>query len=172
MLTQRINWKELAQLVKGPDIENCVFSSDDGNRAIEIIIGDDQIRDAVDYYIGLYPGFEVVRMMLMQIRPWSGMNRCYEKYHSESNVQRKCLAIGLLGDIGDSRAGGWIREFLSSPDIDIQRSAADTLEQMVWRKRLNREQVEELVAVAEVHTNEHVRRRAVEIRAHFRRQFE
>ena len=49
-------------------------------QAIEILLGEEILRQAVDYYISAEPGSELARYVLWQIHPWSAMNHCYADF--------------------------------------------------------------------------------------------
>ena len=71
-----IDWEELAQELGTlrPDGES--GGSDEARRAIELLLGEDRLRQAVDYYVAGRRGSELARHVLWQLHPWSAMQRC------------------------------------------------------------------------------------------------
>ena len=64
-----IDWHELAIKVGTIRENGESVSSKDAWRALEIIIGEQNLRNAVDYYIDGFDGSELVRFILGQIHP-------------------------------------------------------------------------------------------------------
>jgi hypothetical protein len=161
-----INWETLAKEIGaiGEDGRE-IGSSSFGKRAIEKLLGEGNLRDAVDYYVDRKPGAELVRSVLWHIHPWSAMKYCYNIYHSSQDIENRRSAVELLRVIADERALPWVKEFLQDPDIGIQNWGAGLLDQMMWSKLVDPEDAEDLIVCAEQHANEKVRETAAFIRS-------
>src|SRR5262249_56261219 len=85
-----IDWEQLAREVGSlrEDGEHC--SSDLGLRALEVIVGEDRLRAAVDYYVAGGRGSELARFVLLALHPSSALCPCYEIYPSHADVPTRC----------------------------------------------------------------------------------
>jgi len=155
-----IDWEQLAREVGSlrEDGEHC--SSDLGLRALEVIVGEDRLRAAVDYYVAGGRGSELARFVLWALYPWSAMCRCYEIYRSDADVATRCSAVELLRVVGDRRALPWVSEFLDDQDPGIQAWGAGMLDQLLWSRLVFPEECEELLKKCRAHPNEQVRETA------------
>lgn len=163
-MIEPIDWEHLAKQLGTlrPDGESC--SSDDAGRAIESIIGEEQLRAAVQYYIAGRPGSELARFVLRQLRPWSAMQHCYEIYRSRAALEDRVSAVELLRVVADRRALPWLIEFLGDPDPGIQLWGAGLLDQLLWSRLVEPEECFEQLRMLDGHKNEMVREKAVFIR--------
>lgn len=132
--------------------------------ALEKLIGPQNLRDAVDHYIGFKPGFELVRSVLWEIQPWSAMTYCYELYQTLPNIEIRRSAIELLRVIADKRVLLWVNEFLDDTDEGIQAWGFGVLDQLLWKELVEQEEVEPLLVRAEQHSNQRVRENASFVR--------
>lgn len=87
--------------------------------ALELMIGEEAIHQAMDYYVAWKPEAELARNVLWRLRPWSVMQRCYEIYHFSADIEQRGVAIDLLRVVADERALDWIEEFLADPNDGI-----------------------------------------------------
>ena len=163
-MKEQIDWRALAQQV-GALREN---GESGGSRfaceALEILLGEDNLRRAVDYYISGKSGSELARSVLWQIHPFSAMQYCRDIYKSDLPIEHRRLAVELLRVVADKRAVDWIDEFLEDEDVDIQNWGVGVLDQLLWSDLVEPEAVEPLLAKAEIHTNAKVRETAEFIR--------
>ncbi|HEX8474381.1 MAG TPA: hypothetical protein VF666_10140 [Pyrinomonadaceae bacterium] len=134
-----------------------------GRRAIEVLLGEENMRAAVDYYISGEAGSELARDVLKTVRPWSAMKRCYEIYGADGEIVRRRLAVELLRAVADERAVVWVGEFLEDTDDEIQMWGAGILEQLADEGRVAVEDVGELLEKARHHANPAVREIALGI---------
>ena len=167
-MREPIDWIELSRKI-GQD-KSIIYSSSFAMLAIEQIIGEDAIRQAVDYYVAYRRESELVYHVLWRLRPWSAIQRCYEIIRSSDDREDRRAAVGLLKVVGDERVLDWIDEFLGDPDDWIQQGAINILDQMLFSGgiRYNEpamEKVDRLLASAETHPNPNVRQGAVSLRA-------
>ncbi len=159
-----IDWVELSRKIAQSKLSPIAFV------ALEQIIGEDVIREAVDYYVAWKQERDLVRSILWAIRPWSAMQRCYEIIRSSDDREDRRAAVELLRVAADERALDWIDEFLADPDDWIQQGAVNILDQMLFGGgiRYNEpamEKVDRLLASAETHPNPNVRQGAASLRA-------
>lgn len=73
-----IDWRALAQQVGdlNPDGSEKGSGTESGIRALELIIGEENIRGAVDHWTSLKPGFETAEKALLIIRSTVAMEYC------------------------------------------------------------------------------------------------
>ena len=167
MSTEEIDWAKLAVELglKAPYGEYCC-GSDDAQRALELMIGEDLLRASVDYYVQQRPASSLARSVLWQLRPWSAMRRCWEIYKGPHTVETRRTAVELLRVVADRRALPWISEFLDDPDALIQAWGAGVLDQLLWSELVDQQEAEAILRAAEQHSNEWVRERAQFIRSY------
>lgn len=163
-MKEEVDWKILAEKIETPDENGKPVFGFDANRAIEILIGEGNLRKAVDCYISGQSGFELAQSVLRQIQPWSAMQYCYEIYKSERDIDERRLAVILLVIIADSRALNWINEFLDDEDEFIQGSGISIVAELRLSGWINFEDCEDLLLKAESHANSNVREQAEYIR--------
>lgn len=155
-MTKHIDWEALARGL-GTLTDNGESSSTQfARKALETIIGEDSLKDAVDYYIKGGPGSELARSVLWHLHPWSAMRYCHEIFASEHPVEDRRSAVELLRVVADERAAGWIKEFLEDEDAGIQIWGAGVLDQLLWSSIVDREDVEPLLTLCLNHDNEAV----------------
>lgn len=164
-----VDWKTLAEQVGTLRDNGEVGDASYARQAIEILLGEEILRQAVDYYISGEPGSELVRYVLWQIHPWSAMNHCYHIYKSDADIEKRRLAIELLRVVADRRAMEWITEFLEEADPQIQMWGAGVLDQLLLSGLISEEEAEESLEKAEKHANPSVREIADSIRERLRR---
>ncbi len=169
-MKEEIDWKALAVELGALDEKGESGSNRYAREAIELLLGEDNLRKAVDYYISGEPGSELARSILWQIRPWSAMKYCYDTYKSEKDVETKRLAIELLRVVADERASDWVEEFLEDEDADIQMWGAGVLDQLMHSYLVEAADVEHLLLKMEAHFNIHVREKAKSIRELIKRE--
>jgi hypothetical protein len=163
-----IDWKYLASQVGGlePDGTERITGTDGGRRAIELLLGEENIRDAVDCWADERVGAFTAEIVLKIIRSTVAMERCYEIYKSESNTRRAGASVFLLAEMADSRVLPWLPELLRDSSFSIRSCGLSAL-QMILSGPLNDEGIEaakKLLAHAEKDADERLRERAAEIR--------
>jgi hypothetical protein len=132
--------------------------------ALEAIVGREALRDAVDYYITGQRGFELAPHVLWLLHPSSAIERCYEIYNEDADLDRRRSAVELLRVVADATALRWVPEFLADPDPGIQSWGFGVLEQLILSDSIEPEDGQELLAAAEQHPNTDVREHATELR--------
>ena len=172
-MNEEIDWAKLASALglSAPYGEYCC-GSDDAQRALEQIIGEDALRASVDYYVDCRLGSSLARSVLWRLRPWSAMRRCYEIFKGPETVENRRTAIELLRVVADRRALPWISEFFEDEDSLIQAWGAGVLDQLLFSELVEQEEAEELLRAAEQHSNQSVRERAEFVRGYLRSRAE
>jgi hypothetical protein len=152
-----IDWEQLARQLGllRPDGES--GGSDSALRAIELLLGEDNLKAAADYYVSGGPGGELARNVLWQLRPWSAMQRCHEIYRSGADVETRCAAVELIRVVADRRALPWVQEFLDDPDPGIQTWGAGVVDQLLWSRLAEPEECAALLERMAAHPNANVR---------------
>lgn len=152
-----VDWEHIAR---------CVGSLREGNgeqggtklaqRAIELMLGEDVCRSAVDHYITGKPGSELARSILWHIHSATAMERCYEVYKSSAEIESRRAAVELLRVVADERAIPWVNEFLQDPDKGIQTWGAGIVDQLLWSYLVEPADCQEILAKMQNHTNDQV----------------
>src|SRR5688572_24143069 len=130
-MEDNIDWKALAVRLGTLSEGGESGGSNYAREAIELLLGEDNLRESVDYYISGAPGSELARSVLWLIRPWSAMRYCYEIYKSEADIETRRMAVELLRVVADKRALSWVVEFLGDEDSGIQTWGVEMLEQLI-----------------------------------------
>ena len=97
-----IDWRALGQQVGDLDADGAetnAGTTQTARRALELIIGEDNIREAVDHWASLEPGAYTAEKTLLILGSTVAMEYCYEIYKEEPNTQRAGLAIFLLSEM-------------------------------------------------------------------------
>ena len=165
-MKEPIDWEQLARQLGSLRQDGESSGSDAAKRALELRLDEDRLRAAVDYYIAGGPGAELARSVLWRVHPWSAMQRCYEIYRSDADVETRCTAVELLRVVADRRALPWAREFLDDPDPGIQIWGAGMVDQLLWSGLVEREECGDLLLSINGHSNVQVRERAEFIRSY------
>ena len=162
-----IDWKALGQQVgdvNADGTERNTWFTDSARRALELIIGEENIREAIDYWISFEPGYLTAEKTLLIIGSTVAMEYCYEIYRNQPNTERALRAIFLLSKMADSRFMRWARELMD--DRRTRWNTVVALEQ-VLEGALGDEGIalaKELLAEAEADPDEMLRERAIKIR--------
>jgi hypothetical protein len=163
-----IDWRALAEQVGdlNPDGSEKGSVTASGQRALELIIGEENIRGAVDRWTSLEPGAGTAEKALLIIQSTVAMEYCYEIYKTEPNTPRAELAVFLLSEMADRRFMRWAREFMEDSNESVRWNALIALGQ-VLQGPLGDEGValaKELLAKAETDNDQRLRERATKIR--------
>jgi hypothetical protein len=135
---------------------------------LEILIGEENLRNAVDSFISLEPGAFTAEMVLQIIKSEIAMNRCFEIYKAEPDTYRACSAVFLLGSMANCHALSWVREFLEDNNEAVRLNGLRVLQSIVCGPLSDADTaiVKELFDKAESDSDSTVRERAVQIRQH------
>ena len=152
-----IDWRALDKQVGG------CWGTEPGIRVLELIVGGENIRGAVDHWITFEPGYGAAEQVLLIMRSTIAMEYCYEIYKNEPNTERAGRAIFLLSEMADWRFMRWARELMD--DSRTRWNTVVALEQ-VLKGALGDEGIalaKELLAEAETDNDQRLREREVEI---------
>jgi len=168
-----INWADIARAVGSLDQDNHESGSFEMARAaLELVLGTEALRDAVDFYIAYQPGSELVRHVLWLLHPWSAMQYCYEIYKSQRPREDRVAAIELLSVVADVRGLQWVEELLDDPEPDLQYGGVRILDQLLWGGGIQEERCSTLLEKARTHPNPRVRDHAASIDSFLRNRNE
>src|SRR5580704_19041931 len=126
-------------------------------------MGEENLRNAVDYFISLEPGAFTAEMVLQVIRSEIAMNRCFEIYKTEPNTYRACSAVFLLGSMADCHALSWVREFLEDNNEAVRMNGLRVLQSILCGPLNDADTAiaKELFEKAELDSDSAVRERSV-----------
>jgi hypothetical protein len=163
-----IDWREIASKVGGlePDGSERIAGTDGGRRALEILLGEENIREAVDHWADQKPGEFTAEQVLIIISSTIAMERCYEIYKQDPASNRASAAVFLLSEMADSRVLPWMREFLDDDNEGIRWNGLMAL-RMVLEGPLGDEGIaiaKELLTKAASDSDQRLHERAREIR--------
>jgi len=129
-----IDWQTIAAKVGALNLDGTErgCGMDTGRRALKILLGEGNIRDAIDHFISLGPGAFTAEMVLQIIKSQIAMNRCLEIYQSEPETDRPCSAVFLLGCMADYRALPWVREFSEDSNMAVRLNGLRVLQSILY----------------------------------------
>jgi hypothetical protein len=152
-----IDWRALDKRVGG------CWGTDPAIRVLELIVGEENLRNAVDLWIALEPGYGAAQYVLMIMRSTVAIEYCYKIYKEELNTDRALRAIFVLSTMANSEFVRWARELME--DRNTRWNALVALEQ-VLQGPLGDEGIrvaKELLVQAETDSDQRLRERAMEI---------
>jgi hypothetical protein len=165
-----IDWERVADQVGGLDTNGneLIAGTQGGRRALEILLGEQNLRDTVDYWNAHGPGCFTAEMVLSIIKSKVAMERCYEVYKTEHGSMGACSAVFLLGSFAGSEALPWVREFLDDTEQVIRLNGVRVLQRILGGPLGDQdsELAEELLIKGESDIDAEVRERTKQIRAH------
>ena len=157
------NWVNIAKEVEAIGENGYQFSSSQKAReAIEILLGKDNLKEAVRYYVAHKPGSELLRSVLWQLHPYSAMEECYRIFKESSNLDEKIDAVELLRVVADKRVLKWVPEFLEHENSGIQNWGIGIIDQLLFSHLCDDEDVVEILQQASKHHSQYVREKAEE----------
>jgi hypothetical protein len=162
------DWREMAGKIGGfdPGGQERIVGTDGGRRALELLLGEENIREAVDHWADQKPGEFTVEQVLIIVRSTVAMQRCYEIYKTDPASNRADAAVFLLAEMADSRVLPWVSEFLEDRSRSIRWNGLMAL-RMILEGPLNDAGIataKELLAKAESDSDQQLQERAREIR--------
>jgi hypothetical protein len=165
-----IDWQSIAAQggALNPDGTERGCGTDTGRRALEVLLGEDNLRDAIDYFISLRPGAFTAEMVLQIIRSEVAMKRCFEIYKSEPGTNCACGAVFLLGCMADSKALPWVHEFLEDSSEAVRLNGFAVLQNILYGPLGDDDlaAAKELFEIAASDPDPTVGKRASDIRTH------
>ena len=160
------DWKAIAKQV-GDNSGTAI-----GRRALEIIAGEDSIRDAVDYWISQQAGCFTAESVLSIMRPKLAMDRCYEIYKAKPDSDDAVRAVFLLASFADDAVLPWVGEFLADQSPGIRWNGLAVLRTILYGPLGDSAiaSAMQLLDKAEQDSNSDMRERAQLIRSEFKLQ--
>jgi hypothetical protein len=129
-----IDWRNLAERLGAITYEEGGRSESGGTRiaeeALAFILGDDAIRDAVDYCVLEDPGSETARSVLRFIRPHVARQRCMEIFRAGEGRGGSADAIHLLSDVAVLSVLEWMPEIQANPNPHARAYAVRIIDQL------------------------------------------
>jgi hypothetical protein len=163
-----IDWYAVASQIGGleSDGRERIVGTDGGRRALELLLGEENIRQAVDHWADQKPGEFTAEAVLLIISSTVAMERCYEIYKKEPTSHRAGAAVFLLAEMADSRALPWVREFMEDNSDGIRWNGLMALQNILAGPLGDAgiATAKELLTKAESDADERLRDRAREIR--------
>lgn len=162
-----IYWYDLAEGL-GTITETATGWSESGGtriatQALTQIVGDEALRDAVDYYVSRQPGSEMAKSVLQLLKPPSAMDRCHEIFLASEDDDDVSLAINLLQYVADPRVLGRIPLYLASDNDGARYWGVGIIDQLVSFGGVELEEAMPVLRLALDHPSEKVRERAQRI---------
>lgn len=170
-MTTPIDWTALARNLGTITREDEGGTSESGGTeigrsALSAVLGEKELVLAVSHYLEGRPGSELVRSVLMLLRPPAAMWECYRDFRENTCIDARRFSLGLLGDIADTRVLPWIDEWIDDDDMLVSGLWAKVLEQLVYRDvSLHESEVQALLRKMDSHNSEKMRDYADEIRS-------
>lgn len=150
----RTNWYEVALAVgsiKEGDPNSESGSTRYAEEALEKILGDEWIKDTVEYAISFQPGANLAMNCLRHIHSEAACIYAYEVY-SSSDGERANTAVWLIKHLANRISFQWVDEFLDDPNV--AGWGLGVLDQLLWCEVIEYdEQVEKLLQKASVNSD-------------------
>jgi hypothetical protein len=164
----RLDWAALANKIDSLESGG----TEVGRKAIIELLGEPLLAGAVDFYVDYPDAFQVAQSVIDLLQPEICRQRCLEIYATETRLSRRRGAVELLATVGDRSTLPWVTTFLSDKDESIQGLGASVLDALVWRERIEPEEAEQLICLAETSDSTSVREAAVRIRKYLKERAE
>ena len=152
----KINWSTLAEELEAINI----YFTGDGYRAIFHILGEEFFEQAVEHTLSLEEGWMLSEGVLRILAPL-GMKHCYKIYKTSSDLETRRRATWLMKYIGDRSVLPHLPEFLADPDEGIQGNVIEIIDQMLFKRKIDDEDIMPLLESVLDHPNERVRTFAI-----------
>lgn len=155
-----IDWAQLAVDLHMGTATGTRYAED----ALERILGEDTITEAVERIIDMRPGWNTAQSVLVHIRSERATLLAYDAY-TVSTGDRARAAVILIKDIAHHQAVDWVEEFLADPNLGTL--GIDILDQLIWSHSLDpeNERTGALLELAAHHPSLNVREGAARVRA-------
>jgi hypothetical protein len=159
-----IDWYDLAERL-GTITETATGWGESGGttvaaEALSQILGDDELRCAVDYYVSRRPGMEMAKSVLQLLKPASAMDRCHEIFLAGQDYDDVSFAINLLQYVADPRVLERVPLYLASDNEGAQYWGIGIVDQLVSFGGVELEDARPVLQLALDHQSEKVRERA------------
>lgn len=159
----RIDWEALAVAVNSLDASGERGGDEYASRALERILGTENLAGAVEHILAFAPGSELVMNVLRLITSRQAAEMAYQTYQQEGG-ERAARAVWLIKHIGHPCGLAWVEEFLN--DENVAGWGIDVLDQLLWTHRIDPEEavVSSLLVQATQHQNANIREQAASIK--------
>ena len=142
----KTNWKEIA--IKIGSIQSTNDTLEKGGmefakRALEEILGDEWIEDAVEHAISGDPGSEIAMNCLRYIESIRAAKYAYKVYKESSIYDERSMAVWLIMHLRVKESFDWIEEFLN--DESVIDWGIGLLDQLLWCEIIDNEQEQERI---------------------------
>lgn len=146
----KTNWesigKEVGSIAEGSERGG----TDYAQKALEKILGEEWIRQAVETAISSKPGAELAMNCLRHISSELAAEYAYSIYKSDASLENRRMAVWLLKHLSVKISYGWVEEFLR--DQTVIGWGLGVLDQLLWKKvihyKAEKEQVDFLLNLA------------------------
>jgi hypothetical protein len=159
-----IDWEHLA-VETGSILPGGRFAAGSGHamQALELILGEENIRNAVERAVTFAPSGWLAASVLRHIQSRQALELAYAIYKTRPYAEAPG-AVWLIKEIGHPRALAWIEEFLA--DGPVAGAGADVLDQVLFTRAVEPtdERVLRLLEAMERHPSETVRGKAAAMR--------
>lgn len=166
----RIDWKRVANEIGGIDDSGNekITGTQGGRRALEILLGEQNLREAVDYWNSQKLGCFTAEMVLSIVESQVAMERCYEIYKTQHGSKNACSAVFLLGSFAGTAALPWVREFLEDQEQVIRLNGVRVLRRILDGPLGDEDSAlaKELLKKGEADPDTEVRERTSQLRTH------
>lgn len=165
-----IDWEQLAVAVGSIRPDGSMHAGTDyAQRALEHILGDENIRAAVELVVTAGPADHLAASVLRFIQSPRALDLAYSIFKTRPYAEAP-LAVWLTKEIGLPRSLDWIEEFLA--DEMVAGVGVDVLDQLLFSRAVEPSdtRVLRLLRVMEGHPNATVRDKAAAIRKDVTRQ--
>lgn len=152
-----IDWEQIAVMTGSLQDGSEHGDAVNALRALEILLGENALREAADHYISGAPGGELIRSILMLLRPKSVMEYCFHLYHNSEELQVRRNAIELLSGIADESTLKWVNELFDDPDLEIVTHSICLLDRLITLKFIRPKQAVPAIAKLAWHADPEVR---------------
>jgi hypothetical protein len=165
--TMAIDWSTIAKQVG----DN--YGTATGRRALELIVGEGNVRDAVDYWISQEQGCFTAESVLSVMRPKVAMDRCYEIYQTKPDSKDAVAAVFLLASFAEDAALPWVGQFLADRNRDIRWNGLGVLQAILYGPLGDAAiaSAMQFLDKAEQDSDSEIRERAKLVRSRFRSTF-
>ena len=151
-----VNWQALADSI-GADPH---LSGDRAaRRALASLLGDEAMREAVDWYVDGRPAEGLARSVLRLLQPEAARSRCLEIYRTDPEPERRHLAVELFRVVATADDLPLVAEFLADPDPAVQTWGAGVLDQLLFRGQVDADEAGPFLRITERHPNPQVHER-------------
>lgn len=146
------NWKEIAKQVGSLNKNSSESGGDSyGRAALETILGDQWIQEAVEHILSFQAGSEVALDCLRILHSEKAVRYAYQVYKS-STGERAERAVFIIKQVAHPVAYQWVEEFLN--DSNVIETGLGVLDQLLWTEQIRyNEQVEALLQLALAKSN-------------------